>query len=76
MKLEHGWITSARKVPSPHFNARPDNEAPSLLIIHNISLPPGNLAVRGSTSCSPVRYRLMRIPILRISPSYAWRRTV
>lgn len=41
MKLEHGWITSARKVPSPHFNARPDNEAPSLLIIHNISLPPG-----------------------------------
>ncbi|MEB5971949.1 1,6-anhydro-N-acetylmuramyl-L-alanine amidase AmpD [Pantoea dispersa] len=41
MKLEHGWISSARKVPSPHFNARPDNEPPSLLIIHNISLPPG-----------------------------------
>ena len=41
MKLEDGWITSARKVPSPHFNQRPENEIPSLLIIHNISLPPG-----------------------------------
>ncbi|MCA1177162.1 MULTISPECIES: 1,6-anhydro-N-acetylmuramyl-L-alanine amidase AmpD [unclassified Pantoea] len=41
MKLEDGWITSARKVLSPHFNQRPENEIPSLLIIHNISLPPG-----------------------------------
>jgi N-acetyl-anhydromuramoyl-L-alanine amidase len=41
MKLEDGWITSARKVPSPHFNQRPENEVPSVLIIHNISLPPG-----------------------------------
>lgn len=41
MKLEQGWISSARKVPSPHFNQRPENEVPSLLIIHNISLPPG-----------------------------------
>lgn len=41
MKLEDGWITPARKVLSPHFNARPDNEIPSLLIIHSISLPPG-----------------------------------
>jgi len=41
MKLEDGWVTSARKVPSPHFNARPNDEKPSLLVIHNISLPPG-----------------------------------
>ncbi|WP_416413131.1 1,6-anhydro-N-acetylmuramyl-L-alanine amidase AmpD [Pantoea sp. App145] len=41
MKLEDGWINSARKVPSSHFNQRPENETPSLLIIHNISLPPG-----------------------------------
>ncbi|MDE1189592.1 MAG: 1,6-anhydro-N-acetylmuramyl-L-alanine amidase AmpD [Pantoea sp.] len=41
MKLEDGWISSARKVPSSHFNQRPENETPSLLIIHNISLPPG-----------------------------------
>ncbi|ROR05136.1 AmpD protein [Erwinia sp. JUb26] len=41
MQLQQGWITEARKVPSPHFNQRPDNEKPSLLVIHNISLPPG-----------------------------------
>lgn len=41
MRLEQGWIAEARKVLSPHFNERPDNEAPSLLVIHNISLPPG-----------------------------------
>ncbi|MGX9308839.1 1,6-anhydro-N-acetylmuramyl-L-alanine amidase AmpD [Pantoea ananatis] len=41
MKLEHGWLTGVRQVPSPHCNERPHNEAPSLLVIHNISLPPG-----------------------------------
>ncbi|MDI6935863.1 1,6-anhydro-N-acetylmuramyl-L-alanine amidase AmpD [Serratia sp. Se-PFBMAAmG] len=41
MQLEDGRIYSAGKVPSPHFNQRPENEIPSLLIIHNISLPPG-----------------------------------
>ncbi|HBT14770.1 MAG TPA: 1,6-anhydro-N-acetylmuramyl-L-alanine amidase AmpD, partial [Erwinia persicina] len=28
-------------MPSPHMNQRPDDESPSLLVIHNISLPPG-----------------------------------
>jgi len=41
MQLQQGWITGIRHVPSPHFNPRPDNETPSLLVIHNISLPPG-----------------------------------
>lgn len=41
MKLEQGWLSAARRVPSPHFNQRPDDEVPSLLVIHNISLPPG-----------------------------------
>ena len=41
MKLEQGWLTDIRQVPSPHFNQRPNDEAPSLLVIHNISLPPG-----------------------------------
>ena len=27
--------------PSPHFDERPDGEKVSLLVIHNISLPPG-----------------------------------
>ncbi len=41
MHLEHGWIAGARQVVSPHFDLRPDDEIPSLLVVHNISLPPG-----------------------------------
>lgn len=41
MQLQEGWIAGVRRVPSPHFNQRPDDETPSLLVVHNISLPPG-----------------------------------
>jgi len=34
-----GWCHDAHHCPSPNFNARPDAEI-SLLVIHNISLPP------------------------------------
>lgn len=34
-------LVQARQVPSPNCNARPVGEAVSLLVIHNISLPPG-----------------------------------
>jgi AmpD protein len=36
-----GWVRGARAMPSPNFEARPDGAAPSLIVIHNISLPPG-----------------------------------
>ncbi|GAB3369835.1 N-acetylmuramoyl-L-alanine amidase [Azotobacter armeniacus] len=35
-----GWCQGIRHCPSPNFNARPQGEI-SLLVIHNISLPPG-----------------------------------
>lgn len=35
-----GWLDAARIVPSPNVDARPPNVAPSLVVIHNISLPP------------------------------------
>lgn len=35
-----GWVRGAEKIPSPNFNERPEQEI-SLLVIHNISLPPG-----------------------------------
>ncbi|XTZ37688.1 1,6-anhydro-N-acetylmuramyl-L-alanine amidase AmpD [Salmonella enterica] len=41
MQLCKGWLVEARRVPSPHFDCRPDDEPPSLLVVHNISLPPG-----------------------------------
>jgi AmpD protein len=36
-----GWWAHARRVRSPNFNARPEGEAPTLAIVHSISLPPG-----------------------------------
>lgn len=52
MLLEQGWLVGARRVPSPHYDCRPDDETPTLLVVRNISLPPGKLAVRGSTHYS------------------------
>ncbi|MCY0388908.1 1,6-anhydro-N-acetylmuramyl-L-alanine amidase AmpD [Robbsia sp. Bb-Pol-6] len=36
-----GWVSGARIVHSPNANLRPDGVLPTLLVIHNISLPPG-----------------------------------
>lgn len=36
-----GWLRGARRLPSPHCDDRPDADDISLLVIHNISLPPG-----------------------------------
>ncbi|OWF78307.1 N-acetylmuramoyl-L-alanine amidase [Yersinia rohdei] len=41
MELENGWILGVKRVVSPHFDQRPEGDEPSLLVIHNISLPPG-----------------------------------
>lgn len=36
-----GWSAGARRLPSPNFDLRPPGTAIDLLVIHNISLPPG-----------------------------------
>jgi AmpD protein len=36
-----GWLPGARHLPSPNCDARPDGTAIELIVIHNISLPPG-----------------------------------
>lgn len=39
-----GWLDAhpgAERRPSPNHDTRPRDEAPSLLVLHNISLPPG-----------------------------------
>lgn len=42
MKLDpQGWLDEARQVPTSNCDERPDSEAPTMLVIHNISLPPG-----------------------------------
>ena len=36
-----GWLRSARRCPSPNFGPRPAGVAVELLLVHSISLPPG-----------------------------------
>ena len=41
MHIDQGWISVATVVASPNTDLRPDEADISLLVIHNISLPPG-----------------------------------
>lgn len=40
--LKNGWLAEAKSVPSPNFGLRPVDGKLNLLVIHNISLPPGH----------------------------------
>jgi AmpD protein len=39
--LATGLLARATQVLSPHFDARPQGSAPALIVVHGISLPPG-----------------------------------
>lgn len=41
MQITDGQLTNAEWCPSPNFDARPEPGDISLLVVHNISLPPG-----------------------------------
>ena len=55
--IRNGWMQGVRIVRSTHFNRRPEGEI-SLLVIHNISLPPGQFGggyvERFFAGCLPV----------------------
>ncbi len=36
-----GWLAGARRVPSPNCDDRPPGVNPDLIVVHGISLPPG-----------------------------------
>jgi AmpD protein len=40
MEFQEGWLSSARRIVSPNFDARPAGETVSLIVLHSISLPP------------------------------------
>ena len=44
---DEGIIEGITYIPSPNFDERPDNAAIELLVIHNISLPPGEFGGHG-----------------------------
>lgn len=39
---QDGWYSFARRLESPNFGARPTSAQPELIVIHSISLPPGD----------------------------------
>ena len=41
MIIEQHWLTNAKHTPSPNYDDRPNPVDISLLVIHCISLPPG-----------------------------------
>ncbi|MDO9423262.1 MAG: 1,6-anhydro-N-acetylmuramyl-L-alanine amidase AmpD [Methylobacter sp.] len=41
MKIDQHWLTDISRIPTPNADDRPDPEDISLLVIHCISLPPG-----------------------------------
>ena len=40
LMIESGWLIGVEQQKSPHFSEREPNEPISLLVVHNISLPP------------------------------------
>lgn len=38
---EDGWLAGVRRIDSPNFDARPAGTKVDLVVVHNISLPPG-----------------------------------
>lgn len=43
----NGFVCGVRSIPSPNFDDRPDGASIDLLVIHNISLPPGEFGGPG-----------------------------
>lgn len=44
-----GWVPAAQRLASPNFEARPAGAVPSLIVVHNISLPPDTFGGPGIT---------------------------
>ena len=38
---DEGWLKTAGIIPSPNYEARPDGQHIELIVVHGISLPPG-----------------------------------
>ena len=45
-EIQNHFLVGARQKPSPNYSDRVDENDISLIIIHNISLPPGNFGTR------------------------------
>lgn len=66
-----GWCHGVQVCPSPNFNERPADH--SLLVIHNISLPPAQFATGKVREFFRIVWMSPNIPILQASPTCASR---
>ena len=41
LDVRSGWLDAARQLPSPNCDDRPTGAVPELIVVHGISLPPG-----------------------------------
>ena len=77
---EAGWLSAARRVLSPNCDERPAHEAIRLIVIHAISLPPGEFGgpeiIQLFTNClDPEAHAYFReIEGLRVSSHFLIRR--
>jgi N-acetyl-anhydromuramoyl-L-alanine amidase len=46
-EIRQGWLQGAKAIPSPNWDDRPAGEPITLLVVHNISLPPGEFGGPG-----------------------------
>jgi AmpD protein len=53
---DEGWVRDVRALPSPNCEVRPDGAVPTLIVVHNISLPPGEFG--GDAICALFQNRL------------------
>ena len=60
-----GWLDRACRVDSPNFDARPPGTAIELIVVHNISLPPGRYGGGHVARCFPTRLTLLRSLLLQ-----------
>jgi len=77
--LESGLMRGARQVASPNFDARPPGVEAELIVVHGISLPPGELAdLDRPAVMNTLRSRctlIAEIGELRVSSHFWWRAT-
>lgn len=76
IKIHNGWLQNVTHIPSPHHDERPENIIPSLLVIHNISLPPANLVGLISTNFLLEHSTQQSMPFLMKSNTFVFQPTV
>ena len=75
-----GWMKAARRIDSPNFDARPEREVISLVVVHSISLPPSqfgsdDIARLFTNTLDPGAHPYFsRISTLRVSAHFLIRR--